>query len=242
MVNPSGAAQDKTALLYKIAELIGDRITKDYEERSFEEYIPLNTLSNKLVNEVVITDVDLSWNENYLSWYNTSKIGLSHVQRIDINAEMDGFLEIRKDFEGDVINLFLQITPDTWYYFNYEGTSLLTFSSNPAYNDIISSKSNSAKAKLGEFVFAPGSLEETESFVNRYRSLYYGIEDIIYLEMRQGDIEAFAEPEPSSEQSDLGLPSTKKKKKKGKKAKPGFDPFGTPEEEEEEEDDDKEGF
>jgi hypothetical protein len=264
---PEKAEPDKTALLYKIAPLVGDRATQDYEQRSFEEYFPLATLSNKLVGDLVITDVELSWSEANLAWYSTSKIGLSHVLRTDINAKLDGFIEIRKDLNGDIVNVFILAAPDTWYYFSFENNSLITFSSNPGYNSVIISKSNAAKAKIGEYVFSDGNLEETQNFINRFRSLYYGIEDLYYLEMRQDeesaealesfdnqDVEedyyledevqdSFPVDQESEDEAVLADDDGGKKKKKGKKKKDkkeDFDAFPQPSEEED--DDDKEGF
>jgi hypothetical protein len=49
-------------------------------------------------------------------------------------------------------------------------------SSNPAFNDLISKKSNASKAKVGELVFVPGSDEETLAFINRFRLNYYNLE------------------------------------------------------------------
>jgi hypothetical protein len=53
---------------------------------------------------------------------------------------------------------------------------LMVQSSNPAFNDLISKKTNASKAKVGELVFIPGSDDETLSFVNRFRLNYYGLE------------------------------------------------------------------
>jgi hypothetical protein len=92
-------------------------------------------------------------------------------------------VEIRKTENGDLFNLFLQISPETWYYFNYYENRLITFSSNEEYNDIISSKTNINKAKLGEYVFVPGDIAEALDYVNRFRKSYYGIEEPYRMDM-----------------------------------------------------------
>jgi hypothetical protein len=211
LTNPPEAEDDKTALLYKIAPVLGDKVTKDYEERSFEEYLPLSALGSSIISDVVISNVDLSWSESNLSWYNTSKAGLSHILRTDINAEIDGFIEIRKELDGDVVNVFLMAAPACWYFFSYENNSLIAFSSNPGFNSVIASKSNAAKAKIGDYVFSEGNLEETEGFVNRFRSLYYGIEDLFYLEMKEAadddSFEAFESSDDEYEEEDYIMES-----------------------------------
>ena len=49
-------------------------------------------------------------------------------------------------------------------------------SSNQAFNDLVSKKTNASKAKVGELIFIPGSDEEAVAFINRFRQNYYGIE------------------------------------------------------------------
>jgi hypothetical protein len=87
-------------------------------------------------------------------------------------------MEIKKNSDdgGAVFNVFIKASPDSWYYFGYEDNRLLIYSSNTAFNTIISKKTNSGKAKVGEMVFIPGSEEETLAFINRFRKEYYEIE------------------------------------------------------------------
>jgi hypothetical protein len=248
ILNPPPAEGDKTELLYKLAPIIGDRTVKDYEEKSFEEYIPIFALSGKLAKDLLLTNVDFKWSESNLAWYSTSKIGVSNVKGIDINSSLDGFIEMKKDISGDIVNIFIQATPDTWYFFNYENNSLITYSSDPLFNQIINDKTNVAKAKIGEFVFSSGSLEETESFVNQFRSLYFGINDLYYLQMGESPVDqepdafqSFPEEGPQDEPPAASKKKSKKDKKKKDEEDTGFDPFGAPDEEEDQ-DDDSDGF
>jgi hypothetical protein len=107
-------------------------------------------------------------------------------------------MEIRKNEDGSpVFNVFFKASPDSWYYFGFEDNRLMVQSSYPAFNTIISKKTNAAKAKAGELVFIPGSDEETLTFISRFRKDYLGLEAPY----------------------DLTAPSAKKKeKKKGEKS------------------------
>jgi hypothetical protein len=75
-----------------------------------------------------------------------------------------------------VFNLFIKASPESWYYFGFEGSRLLVHSSNSEFNSTIAKRTNAGKAKIGEIAFVPGSDEETLSFINRFRKDYYGIE------------------------------------------------------------------
>ncbi len=172
------AIQDRTSILYKLADFIGDRAAKDYEKRSFEEYTPLASMSSKLVKPIVFSELKMKWSDDQKSFYNEDGIlGISNVLRSDINASFEGFFEIRKDIGGDRIDIFIKAAPEIWYYFSYADNKLLIYSSDSELNDLVKQKTNQGKAKITDLVFAPGDIGETQSFVNTFRMIYYGIKE-----------------------------------------------------------------
>ncbi len=172
---------DITSLLYKMAEFTGDNAALAYDEASLQEAVPLVSASNKLVKTLVFSDVDLRWSDEYKSFYSyradgNPTLGLSNIGRRDINADIPGFLEVKKSLNGDEVNIFMQPSPGFWYYFSYLNGRMTIFSSDNEFLDAISSKSNADKAKIGEFVFLKGDINEVQSFVDRFRSNYLGID------------------------------------------------------------------
>ncbi len=218
VINNLGAPEglgDPTQLLYKLADLSGERAAQEYEQRSLQEYTPLAGLTKETSASLVFSNLDMKWSVDHKGFYNEGKLGLSNIQRSDINGAFDGFLEVRRTEDGvPVLNLFIKASPDSWYFFSYEDNRLLIYSSNNALNNIISKKSNGSKAKIGDLVFAPADKAETLNFINRFRLQYYGIEDSYELE---SEVE-----EEEIDESEDG--------------------FGGADEEEEEEEDDDEGF
>jgi len=67
--------------------------------------------------------------------------------------------------------------PEYWYYFSLVDNKLLIFSSDEELNNLVQQKTNQGKAKITEFVFAPGDRGETQTFVNEFRRIYYGIKE-----------------------------------------------------------------
>jgi hypothetical protein len=167
---------DQTELLYKIADIVGEKVVKDYEQKSLQGYLSLSTIP-QLVKPLVISNVNLKWSAQHKAFFNEGKIGISHINKNDINGAFDGFMEVRRNEDGSsVFHLFLKISPEVWYYFGFEDNRLLVHSSNNEFNGIISKKSNAGKAKVGEIAFVPGTEEETLAFINRFRKTYYGID------------------------------------------------------------------
>jgi hypothetical protein len=167
---------DPTELLYKIADIVGERAAKDYDTRSAQGYISLATIP-ETAKPLVFSNVDLKWSAGHKAFYSQGNLGLSNIGRNDINASFEGFMEIKKNEDGGpVFNVFFKASPDSWYYFSYEDHRLLMYSSNPDFNSTIYKKTNSGKAKIGEMVFIPGTEDETLEFVNRFRQEYLGIQ------------------------------------------------------------------
>jgi hypothetical protein len=172
---PEGQGE-QTELLYKIADLVGERAVKEYEQQSLKNYVPLTALA-ALAKPIVLSNTNLKWSQDNKSFYNEGLIGVSHILRTDINASFEGFMEIKKNEDGaPVFHLFIKSSPDAWFYFGMEDNRLMVHSSVPALNDVMIKKANAGKAKVGELVFIPGTDDETLDFINRFRQSYYGIE------------------------------------------------------------------
>ena len=180
VVQTEGAEEglgDRTELLYKIADIVGERAAKDFETRSQQGYVSLGTLA-ETAKPLTFANVNLKWSPTLKAFYSEGTLGLSNVGKNDINGAFEGFMEVKKNSEdgSPVFNVFFKASPDSWYYFGFEDNRLLIYSSNNEFNTFISKKTNSGKAKVGEMVFIPGSQEETLAFVNRFRKEYYEIE------------------------------------------------------------------
>jgi hypothetical protein len=167
---------DATELLYKIADIVGEKVVKDYEQRSLQGYVPLATIP-QLAKPIAFSNVNLKWSAERKAFYSEGKLGISNVGKNDINGAFEGFMEIRKDEDGlPVFHVFFKASPEAWYYFGFEDNRLMIQSSYGAFNDVINKKTNARKAKVGEIAFIPGSEEETVAFINRFRKTYYGID------------------------------------------------------------------
>jgi len=174
---------DPTTLLYKLADVAGERAAREYEEASLEEYTSLGGFTNETSTTLMFPNLDIKWSNDHNAFYTDGKLGLSNILRTDINGAFDGFLEMKRTEDGlPVFNVFIKASGASWYYFGYEDNRLLIYSSNEDFNLMIAEKTNTAKAKIGELVFAPGDRAETLAFINRFRSQYYGIEDEYFLD------------------------------------------------------------
>jgi hypothetical protein len=167
---------DRTELLYKVADIIGESAAKAYEQKSLSQHVSLGEISSVTSKALVFADVNLAWSQELKSFYSEGELGLSNINRNDINGAMEGFMEIKKTEDGSpVFHVFIKASPASWYYFGFEDNRLIIHSSNSDMNLVISKRTNAGKAKVGELVFIPGSDDEVLAFVNRFRRQYYQI-------------------------------------------------------------------
>jgi hypothetical protein len=164
---------DQTELLYKIADFLGERTVKEFEQKSLQGYVSLGTYP-QLAKPLVFSNVNLKWSEEHKAFYSEGKLGISNILRTDINGAFEGFMEIKKSADGvPIFHVFIKASPEAWYYFGLEDNRLLVQSSNSEFNSIVSRKTNAGKSKIGEVAFVPGSEEETLAFINRFRKDYF---------------------------------------------------------------------
>ncbi|OEK07445.1 hypothetical protein [Roseivirga misakiensis] len=172
------ALSDRSELIYRVAEFIGDDATREWDESYGTVPIPLATASpnGELIKDLVISNVHMKWSKQTNSFYSEGPIGVSNVSNIDLNMELQGFIEVRKTREGDIITILLQMTDGTWYFFNYDGFSFTSFSSNEIYNATVLN-TNKGKTQIGSFKVSLGSIPQISNWARDFRKLYYGIDE-----------------------------------------------------------------
>lgn len=73
-------------------------------------------------------------------------------------------------------------------------------SSLPELNDFVSKKTNASKAKVGELVYIPGTIDETLSWINKFRLTYLGLE--APYDLSSGSTEAKKKEEKKKDEDD----------------------------------------
>ena len=143
---------------------------------NYENFIGINVdfISYKLIK---YSNVNFKWSDDQKAFYNDGEVGLSNILRTDINAQFESYFEIRKTETGEIINLFLRASPESWYFFSYEENKLYIYTSNEELNEFVKEKTNIGKAKIGEFQFGPSDFDEMINFIQTFRAVYFDIDE-----------------------------------------------------------------
>ncbi len=168
--NSTAADDDAENLNRKLSALIGSKGVDAYLKLSAAGYKPLFDASPTLDAPIALSSVDLHWSPVHNAYFSQGPIGVSHFGKNNINAQMEGVLEIRRSELGDEFSMYLQASPDVWYYFDYKEKELGVVSSQMDFNDLVTSKGANSKSKDMSLVSI--GVEEKDLFVSRFDDFY----------------------------------------------------------------------
>ena len=100
------------------------------------------------------------------------KIGLVSVGKKDINALIDGYIEIKKESTGDAVEIYLEAEPQTWYYLKYTNNVMLAKAQHGSFDEIIGLKAKGDYNTATEYGFYLGDDQEVQLFLNHFRKDY----------------------------------------------------------------------
>ncbi|MFC6996171.1 hypothetical protein [Rufibacter roseus] len=216
---PEGVDLNSASLPYKLAAFIGDKGVEDFKAKTANGYVPFSKISSKLVRSLVLNNVQLKWSPVTNAWYSVGPLSIAGIDKTDVNAKINGYIEIKRGASGDVVSVYLEPNPYGWYYLNFYEGGLGLVASDGEFNSVISKKSNGKSP--GSYSFYPLEQIDKMEFVNYFRKNYLG----------KGPAEAPPQPTydtfaSADEEEASGKKAKKDKKKKGKDDENGPAPAG----------------
>jgi hypothetical protein len=119
----------------------------------------IRRLPEKLIHQIVLTDVRMYWNSETNSYISKGPIGLMSLGKDPVNRYMNGHLELIRRRSGDVVSLYLEITPLQYYFFDYRNGIMQAISSDNEFNSRIN------ETKQEKRVMSKPGLDENYEFL-----------------------------------------------------------------------------
>lgn len=113
-------------------------------------YGSLKKVPEELRKTFFINDLKMKWNKDTRSYTSIGKIGISNINKIQLNKYVTGKIEIVKKRGGDILNIYLELDANNWYFFNYTRGTMLAVSSNEAFNTAIKDMKPDKREKAGD--------------------------------------------------------------------------------------------
>ncbi|MBK0404475.1 hypothetical protein I5M27_15860 [Adhaeribacter sp. BT258] len=227
---PEAVSSGNSALLFKLGEFLGNKGVESYINRTSAGYVSFPKISPKLIHSLVLNEVQLRWSPKTSAWYSVGPISVANIDKTDVNVQMPGHIEIKRNGEYDVVNIYLEANPTTWYYFSYTENTLTVASSDGKFNQILAPKLKPAGTVASTFTPIAGETMDRNQFVMNFRNTYLGGKGEKLVDAPAVQINEDPATEPAEGDGTEVAAGTKKKK--AKKKKPKLDEFGEPIEEE----------
>jgi|5_EtaG_2_1085323.scaffolds.fasta_scaffold00025_23 hypothetical protein len=122
---------------------------------------------------LVFNEVKFKWNQQEKAYRSFGKIGISNLDKDQINKYVDGHIEIVKKRSGDIVTIYLEVDKNNWFFFNYTRGILQVISSDNDFNNIIKETKpdkRKAKAEKGEqsYQFMYSSEKKKRDFLRSF--------------------------------------------------------------------------
>jgi len=83
------------------------------------------------------TDLELKWDEKENSYFSEGPIGLGSMGEEQLNSLLDGYIQIKRGRNKDILTIYLETESYERYYFNYKSGVMRARSSNLVFNEAI---------------------------------------------------------------------------------------------------------
>jgi hypothetical protein len=91
----------------------------------------------ELVKTIILADVKMSWDTLSRSYISTGSIGIGSIGNMMLGRVMTGKAAFSKKRNGDEFSLYLELSPNDYFFFNYRNNILQFISSDIELNDLI---------------------------------------------------------------------------------------------------------
>ena len=135
----------------------------------------IKRLPDELNKRLVFSDVKFKWNEESNTYKSFGKLGITNINKEEVNKYVNGGIMITKKRSGYIVDIYLEIDNNNWYYFTYRRGLMKAVSSNAEFNATLQELKKDKRKynhQKGEepFTFMYGSENERRSFKRDFES------------------------------------------------------------------------
>jgi len=162
----------KTNYEKTMRELLGlEKSDKLISELSLKGEI--KKLPDEMARSLVLSDVNLKWDQNQEAWVSEGNIGLATVLKKTVFRTLKGKVELARKRSGDSMTILLMLDDQTYYYFQYTRNYLYAYSSDQQFNTMLSELKDDkrvleAKKDDAPYQFILTNKKKVDDFKNRY--------------------------------------------------------------------------
>lgn len=102
-------------------------------------YGTVRRLPKELDHTITFSALDLAWDTTASAFRSVkgAQIGVLSIGGVVVNKMVTGHVEYAKLYRGDMLTIYLELDPTSWFFFHYENQELLFVSSNGMFNTAV---------------------------------------------------------------------------------------------------------
>jgi hypothetical protein len=128
-------------------------------------------IPKEIQSQLFFSQLNMKWNNQTRSYVSDGKIGVGSVGKTFVNKLCDGKIEFKKHRGADEINMYIELDPQHWYYFNYVNGFMQVMSSNNDFLTAISSlkpDKRETKTDKGKYTFNVSTSNKKTIFLRKF--------------------------------------------------------------------------
>jgi hypothetical protein len=119
-----------------ISKMVGNKMTDQLlnEQKLFGAY---KKFPDELKHTFVFSNLSFKWNQKDGTFHSFGKIGITSILDVQVNKYVKGAIQTGTSRTGDYFMIYLEFSPNYWYFFRYKRGIMLAVSSDPKFNEMI---------------------------------------------------------------------------------------------------------
>jgi hypothetical protein len=124
---------------------------------------------------LIIADLSMKWDTTTRSYVSYGNIGIASIGKSQVNRYAKGIIEFSKKRNGDDFTIYLELTPNDWFFFNYRNNVLQALSSDLAFNDLVreDAQSRAEQKRAGDlakgFTYTLATERKKRDFLRKFQ-------------------------------------------------------------------------
>ena len=174
-INLTGITIPSTPYYTAMRILMGQK-EFDKQKSDLELLSKFKKFPEEITRALFLADVNLKWDSVNKSWVSFGAIGIGNIGKNQLNRYSKGIIEFTKKKNGDDFTIYLELTKNDWYFFNYRNNIMQAISSNSEFNEMVmnASISNVEKKRIEKIAKEYTCRKSTEvkkrSFLRKFES------------------------------------------------------------------------
>ncbi|MDR3095338.1 MAG: hypothetical protein LBU62_12000 [Bacteroidales bacterium] len=130
--NLTGVDLRRTQYIKGLNEWLGTKQANRFRQES--SLGKVKNIPDQLKHTLLLNQLRLVWDPARHSYRSVGKIGVGNMMGNQVNRLVDGFVEISKRPGGDMMDIYLKMSDNDWFYFGYTRELMQVLSSDQDFN------------------------------------------------------------------------------------------------------------